>query len=83
MIIWKVLATVFINLKKIPNNGNLKVIYENGTVKNIIFDGVFYNTELKSKRFTWNDPSRIYGEYSSIGPHTNLKYVKPFAYRIK
>jgi hypothetical protein len=30
------------NLKNIPHNGMLKVIYDNGTVKNIDFDGVFH-----------------------------------------
>lgn len=37
------------DLKKIPNVGPLKVIYENGTVKNIEFNGVFENVQLKKK----------------------------------
>ena len=37
------------DLKCIPRNGKLKVIYENGTVKNIDFNGTFEPAELVSK----------------------------------
>ena len=39
------------DLKKIPNDGNLKVICKNGTVKNILFKGAFVPIKRQKKTF--------------------------------
>lgn len=55
------------DLKKIPENGKLKVIYSNGTVKNIDFTGDFNKISIGRK-------------YSSVYI-PNCRNVSPVAYR--
>ena len=71
------------DLKNIPENGKLKIIYENGTVKNTEFNGSFHRAELKSKRYLIKQESvsHFYGGYSEVGAHTRLEFVEPVAYR--
>lgn len=60
------------DLKKLPPQGKLKVIYENGTVKNILFDGVKIENAYVQKTFVVANRVHKY----------NPKPVAPIAYRI-
>ncbi len=59
------------DLKSIPEQAKLKVIYNNGTVKNIEFNGVFEPVEIDNYCYT-GDKKRFLN---------NKKLVYPIAYR--